>query len=213
MGTALPTLAPPATSRQAWARLGLLALTLVTTLGALLLSLAWLWPQPPSRIVEVPLADLEVGVPLRFDPPELGADTRGNATWIWLVRQPDDTVRAFWSRTGHPRDCSVAARLAEHRSTSGSLVSGTLAQFLPSGVESGYVFRTPCLGSTFQLDGTRVFGPAPRGLDSFPTTVEDGTIVLDLSRIIRGTCSGTAVEGCSPPGGPPRIDRHWPGGP
>jgi cytochrome b6-f complex iron-sulfur subunit len=46
-------------------------------------------------------------------------------------------------------------------------------------------FRCPCHGATFTRAGARVFGPAPRGLDSHPIEIAgDGTIRVDLGRIV-----------------------------
>ena len=49
------------------------------------------------------------------------------------------------------------------------------------------------------LDGTRVFGPSPRGLDRFPTTIEGGTITIDLRTLILGDCGSSRSGGCSEP--------------
>ncbi|MSP22219.1 MAG: hypothetical protein EXR66_04275 [Dehalococcoidia bacterium] len=84
------------TSRQAWTRLALLAAVLVGVLVLIVLGVAWLVPaNAPSRTVEYPLADLEVGVPVEFRPAELRPDGVGRTTWIWLVRQSDGTADAF----------------------------------------------------------------------------------------------------------------------
>ncbi len=47
-------------------------------------------------------------------------------------------------------------------------------------------FRDTCSGSTYDLDGTRVFGPSPRDLDRHPVTVEDGNVYVDTSTVNRG---------------------------
>lgn len=39
-------------------------------------------------------------------------------------------------------------------------------------------FVCPCHGSVFTADGTRVSGPTPRGLDSLPTSVENGHLMV-----------------------------------
>ncbi len=40
-------------------------------------------------------------------------------------------------------------------------------------------FICPCHGSTFQRNSNYVLGPAPRNLDQFPITIEDGAIVVN----------------------------------
>ena len=40
-------------------------------------------------------------------------------------------------------------------------------------------FICPCHGSTFQRNSNYVLGPAPRNLDQFPITVEEGAIIIN----------------------------------
>lgn len=47
-------------------------------------------------------------------------------------------------------------------------------------------FRCPCHGSTFTDAGVRVYGPAPRPLDTIEVTVEDGKITVDTGKITPG---------------------------
>ena len=57
-------------------------------------------------------------------------------------------------------------------------------------------FRCPCHGSIYNLIGEYQSGPAPRGMDRFPITIDSGHVMVD---------TGAAVEG-PPPGtheGPP----------
>lgn len=48
-------------------------------------------------------------------------------------------------------------------------------------------FRCPCHGSTYSAAGVRVFGPAPRSMDTFEVTVENGNIVVNTGEITPGT--------------------------
>lgn len=57
-------------------------------------------------------------------------------------------------------------------------------------------FHCPCHGSIYNLIGEYQSGPAPRGLDRFPISIQEGHVMVD---------TGTPVEG-PPPGthdGPP----------
>ena len=48
-------------------------------------------------------------------------------------------------------------------------------------------FRCPCHGSTYTKAGIRVFGPAPRPMDTFAVTVNgDGSVDVDTSKITNG---------------------------
>jgi cytochrome b6-f complex iron-sulfur subunit len=48
-------------------------------------------------------------------------------------------------------------------------------------------FKCPCHGSTYSDAGVRVFGPAPRSLDTFAMTIKDGKITVNTGKIITGT--------------------------
>ena len=48
-------------------------------------------------------------------------------------------------------------------------------------------FRCPCHGSTYSFTGVRVFGPAPRSMDVFGLTIENGNITVDTGDITQGT--------------------------
>ena len=48
-------------------------------------------------------------------------------------------------------------------------------------------FRCPCHGSTYSFAGVRVFGPAPRSMDTFAFTIENGNIIVDTGTITQGT--------------------------
>jgi cytochrome b6-f complex iron-sulfur subunit len=48
-------------------------------------------------------------------------------------------------------------------------------------------FRCPCHGSTYSVTGTYVFGPAPRSMDTFDFTIENGNITVNTGSISRGT--------------------------
>lgn len=43
----------------------------------------------------------------------------------------------------------------------------------------GY-FIDPCTGSSFYMDGTYRYGPAPRNLDWWPTEIRDGALWVDV---------------------------------
>jgi hypothetical protein len=91
----------------------------------------------------------------------------GAGVVVHVVRLDDGELRAFDARSTHPhRRCTTAWRE----------VAG--AQF---GRE--LYFSDPCSGSVFTLDGTRIFGPAPRGLDRVQLAVRDGLVVVDPSPI------------------------------
>jgi cytochrome b6-f complex iron-sulfur subunit len=62
-------------------------------------------------------------------------------------------------------------------------------------------FECPCHGSIFDLGGEWITGPAPRGMDRYPTTVEGGVVVVDTGTLQAGPDHG-AKKYYSPPKGP-----------
>ena len=51
-------------------------------------------------------------------------------------------------------------------------------------------FECPCHGSKFSKDGFYIEGPAPRSLDSFVLTEENGQVVVDTGKKITGNPAG-----------------------
>jgi cytochrome b6-f complex iron-sulfur subunit len=62
-------------------------------------------------------------------------------------------------------------------------------------------FECPCHGSVFTRSGAYVAGPAPRGMDRYPTSVgEDGLVYIDTGSRVQGPAPGSVpVEPVSGP--------------
>jgi cytochrome b6-f complex iron-sulfur subunit len=98
------------------------------------------------------------------------------AARAYLTRQ-DDTIVALWSRCPH-LGCRVPW------------------------CESSGEFECPCHGTTFNRVGEHRNGPAPRGMDRFEVTIEEGELIIDTGLIISGPPLG-ADESIDEPAGPP----------
>jgi len=73
--------------------------------------------------------------------------------------------------------------------------------------EQGW-FRCPCHQSTYTLAGVRVFGPAPRSMDTMALEVaEDGSITVHTDQIFRG---GTDNPSRAVPTDRPRAEQSAP---
>lgn len=57
--------------------------------------------------------------------------------------------------------------------------------------QSSQWFECPCHGSKYNAVGEKKDGPAPRGLDRFPVTIEGGGVTIDTSTIVQGPPIGT----------------------
>ncbi len=56
-------------------------------------------------------------------------------------------------------------------------------------------FECPCHGSQYNRVGEKKGGPAPRGMDRFAATVENGVVVVDTKTVIDGPPIGTNTTG------------------
>ncbi|MDQ3645912.1 MAG: ubiquinol-cytochrome c reductase iron-sulfur subunit [Actinomycetota bacterium] len=52
------------------------------------------------------------------------------------------------------------------------------------------LFECPCHGSKYRLHGEYFAGPAPRGLDRFPVTIEDDKVMVDTGAVQEGPPRG-----------------------
>ena len=57
--------------------------------------------------------------------------------------------------------------------------------------EKSMLFECPCHGSKYRLHGEYYGGPAPRGLDRFPVTIEGDQVVVDTGDLQTGPPRGT----------------------
>ena len=160
----------------------------------------FLWPgSPPARSATFPLAELAPGEPRFFRPFDMGTSDGNERYGIWLVRQDEGAVLAFFSREPHRARCAV--RIHDFGTADGPYFVG------------GPVPSTPCPTSRWAFDGTRIGGPGPRDLDRFDAIVDGGVVRIDMSRLRLGDCSqGIQYSGGCPystPDRPQYEDIHW----
>lgn len=56
-------------------------------------------------------------------------------------------------------------------------------------------FECPCHGSKYNRAGEYKLGPAPRGLDRFPISIENGVVTVDTGTVVTGPPRGTDTTG------------------
>lgn len=154
----------------------LLALGVASIAGALIFA----WPHVRSAKTHFDLGSV--------DGYDIGSVTQVPAGRFYLVRLgQDEFVAISWRTPGTYRQCTIPWRptfLWPDPENGGALRAGW--------------FRDPCSGSTFDKDGTRVFGPSPRGLDRYVVSIVGGQIAVDTSRYVCGyappgvPCAGIA---------------------
>ena len=67
--------------------------------------------------------------------------------------------------------------------------------------DSSQQFECPCHGSVYNLLGDYLKGPAPRGMDRFPITIQNGRVMVDTSTAVEGPPRGV-IEGPTAASGP-----------
>jgi hypothetical protein len=68
--------------------------------------------------------------------------------------------------------------------------------------DSAQQFQCPCHGSIYNIIGEYQQGPAPRGMDRFPISIQsDGTVLVDTASIVEGPPRGVR-EGPTAAAGP-----------
>lgn len=150
----------------------LAALALVMTMGIAFLAVlvSFSWPEtavgsPTARIYAGSVDEFDVAQPVQF--------TEGK---FWLVKQEGGSFIALYWKASAYRGCTVPWRkdfsFPDPR----------------TGHDTRGWFRDPCSGSTWDVNGVRVFGPAPRNMDQFPIEIVGDKIYVraTLDKIILG---------------------------
>jgi cytochrome b6-f complex iron-sulfur subunit len=101
--------------------------------------------------------EVVAGVLEEFEPGTVSHVQKGR---FYIVRQEDGGVLVLWQRCPH-LGCTVPWRENENQ------------------------FNCPCHSSLFNRQGEVTGGPAPRPMDMFPVSLEEGRLVVDTSRPIQ----------------------------
>lgn len=145
---------------KSWLIWPTLILVVIGTVAAVVL---FAWPQDiPGRT--------------RFDMGPTDAFAVGSVTTVedgafHLVRLSEEEFVALSWRDSHVRHCTVPWK----------------PDFLWPDPDTGQPrrgwFRDPCGGSTYDKDGRRVFGPAPRSLDRYAVAIVRDRVIVDTERL------------------------------
>lgn len=162
-------------------RILLILLGAAASVVLVVMTLGFVWPGDRLSASQVDLGPIEafpVGsvttiTPLDRDGAPLLGWTRtsggvpGSQVSVHIVHLPDGELRALIGISPH-LGCTVPWR----------------PDFQWEGITG--LFRDPCHGSTWLIDGTRIFGPTPRDLDRVGIEVVNGRVTLDTGNVRRG---------------------------
>ena len=71
---------------------------------------------------------------------------------------------------------------------------------IPKACETRSRFQCYCHQSTYNIIGEKLeLGPAPRGMDRFPISIENGHVMVDTSSVVEGPARGVLTVPTEPP--------------
>ncbi len=181
--------------RRTFLRYSLIGATSAGLGGFALSSLGFLWPRLGDGLFgEVPLGNAA----------ELAAEITSERT---PIRVPDGGISIIvWDPT---TSGAMAAYGDDHQAvlddtTALMAVNTQSCPHLGCGVpwcQTSQWFECPCHGSRYNRYGEWTDGPAPRGLDRYPSFIdEDGQFVVDLGNMLTGPARTANVLEQSPEG-------------
>jgi len=162
-------------------------------------TLAFLWPGPAEGMgVEYSVGTLEEinaaypewahGTPMEFRPARVflvnvpAATGKAMGETVDVLDPTADQILALWRKCPH------------------------LGCMIPPACESRSRFQCYCHQSTYNIIGEKLeLGPAPRGMDRFPTRIDDGVVIVDTRELLGGPPKGVLTfrdphppgEGCA----------------
>lgn len=143
----------------------LLAIAILVAVLGVILALSASYVLPSKALQDKPDGIIDVGRASDYAP---GSVTHFIEGKFWLVRLESGEFIAL-SNTDPWRGCTVPWR----------------ADMLFGG-KTGW-FRDPCGGSTYDIEGRRVFGPSQRDMDRFPVFTQSNHIIVNTKTPILGS--------------------------
>ena len=147
---------------------------------------------PPPREIRVPLANLQPGTPVFTAVTTMGNDRQQRTYGVWVAQDANGRIVALLSRSA------------------GSTCHVPWEATAKVGNVTG-IYTDPCGAGRWGLDGSVLDASATKDLDEFRTRREDGQVIVDITRVLLGTCRVETALGCSREGAP--LERALPKGP
>ncbi len=146
---------------------------------------------PPPREVRIPIENLQPGTPVFTAVTTFGNDRQQRTYGVWTSIDSNGRVAALLSRS---------AGSTCHLRWDGTVRVGTATG----------AFVDPCGAGRWAADGTVLEGTATKDMEEFRSRREDGQVIVNITRVLLGTCRTDAALGCSREGAP--LERQVPNG-
>lgn len=173
-----------------WPRI--LAFVLVVAVGIGLAAVCVVsFASPPPREVRVPLANLQPGTPVFTPVTTFGNDRQQRTYGVWTALDTNGRTVALLSRSA------------------GSTCHIRWDATAKAGAVTG-MYMDPCGAGRWALDGGVLEASATKDMEEFRTRRDGDQVVVDITRVLLGTCRTESLLGCSREGIP--LERTVPKG-
>ena len=173
-----------------WPRILAFVFVIATGVGLAAMCIAS-FASPPPREIRLPSANLQAGVPVFTAVTTFGNDRQQRTYGVWTGIDPGGRIVALLSRS--------AASTCHIRWDATATVGG---------VTGAYV--DPCGAGRWSLRGAVLDGTATKDMEEFRAQRDGGQVVVDITRVLLGTCRVAQATGCSREGAP--LERTVPKG-
>lgn len=146
---------------------------------------------PPPREVRVPLANLQPGVPVFNPVTTFGNDRQQRTYGVWTAIDANGRIVALLSRS--------ASSTCHVRWDGTTKVGATTGAYVD-----------PCGAGRWSLDGSVLAETATKDLEEFRVHRDGQEVVVEVARVLLGTCRTESSTGCSREGAP--LERAVPKG-
>lgn len=133
---------------------------------------------PPPRELRVPSANLQPGVPVFIAVTTFGNDRQQRTYGVWTGLVPGGRTVALLSRS--------AASTCHIRWEATTNVAGVTG-----------VYVDPCGAGRWSLSGAVLDGTTTKDMEEFRTRRDGEQVVVDITRVLLGTCRAEHATGCS----------------
>lgn len=173
-----------------WPRI--LAFVIVVAIGIGLAGICVVsFASPPPREISVPLANLQPNAPVFSAVTTFGNDRQQRTYGVWTSIDANGRVAALLSRSA-----ASTCHIRWDATAKVGLVTGA--------------FVDPCGTGRWTADGTVLDGTASKDMEEFRSRRDEGQVIVEITRVLLGTCRGGGDIACSREGTP--LERQVPKG-
>lgn len=173
-----------------WARILAFLLVVMVAVGLTAVCVVS-FASPPPREVQIPVDHLQPGTPVFTAVTTFGNDRQQRTYGVWTSVDANGRVAALFSRS---------AGSTCHIRWDGTARVGSVTG----------AFVDPCGAGRWSADGTVLEATATKDMEEFRSRRESGQVIVNITRVLLGTCRAAEAVACSREGAP--LERQVPRG-